>query len=315
VIEIGYLAAFLGGVLTLISPCSALLLPSFFAYAFDRPAALLGRTTIFYGGLAATLVPLGIGASFATRLFFEHRTTIVAVAGWALIGFGSLTLLGGGAAFRAAQRAQGRLAGRTTSGAVFGLGAVYGFAGFCSGPILGAVLTVAAADGRPLRGGALLAVYALGMAGPLFLLALGWDRFDLGSRRWLRGRAFQLGRLRLHSTSVVSGLLIVAIGVFFLRTDGTASGVPGLPSSVDAEQAAQLWLRQVADVVPDLVLLAAVGLGATGLLLWRLLRDRASAAPSVTSAAGPAEGVPDEGVTDPCPPAEVANRRVGDPER
>jgi cytochrome c biogenesis protein CcdA len=272
VIEIGYLAAFLGGVLTLVSPCSALLLPSFFAYAFDRPAALLGRTMIFYAGLAATLVPLGVGASFATRLFFDHRQTIVLVAGWALVGFGVLTMLGGGVAFRAAQRAQGRFAGRTGSGAVFGLGAVYGFAGFCSGPILGAVLTVAAADGRPLHGGALLAVYALGMAGPLFLLAVGWERFDLGSRRWLRGRPLSLGRLQLHTTSLVSGALFVAIGVFFLRTDGTAGGVPGLPSSVDAEQAAQLWLRQVADVVPDGAVLLAVGAVAAGVLLWRILR-------------------------------------------
>jgi cytochrome c biogenesis protein CcdA len=272
VIEIGYLAAFLGGVLTLISPCSALLLPSFFAYAFDRPSALLGRTAVFYGGLAATLVPLGVGASFATRLFFDHRETIVAVAGWTLIAFGIVTLLGGGMAFAAAQRAQGRFAGRTGNGAVFGLGAVYGFAGFCSGPILGAVLTVAAADGRPLRGGALLAVYAFGMAGPLFLLALGWDRFDLGSRSWLRGRQLHLGRLRLHTTSLVSGLLFVGIGVFFLRTDGTAGGVPGLPSSVDAEQAAQVWLRRIADVVPDGALLAVLGILATGVFLWRLLR-------------------------------------------
>jgi cytochrome c biogenesis protein CcdA len=285
VIEIGYLAAFLGGVLTLISPCSALLLPSFFAYAFDRPSALLGRTAVFYAGLAATLVPLGVGASYATRLFFDHRATIVVIAGWVLIAFGILTILGGGVAFGAAQRAQGRFAGRTSSGAVFGLGAVYGFAGFCSGPILGAVLTVAAADGRPLRGGALLAVYAFGMAGPLFLLALGWDRFDLGSRRWLRGRQLRLGRLRLHSTSLVSGLLFVAIGVFFLRTDGTAGGVPGMPSSVDAEQAAQLWLRQVADVVPDGALLGVVGLVAAGVLLWRL-RGARGGGPDATPTGG-----------------------------
>jgi cytochrome c biogenesis protein CcdA len=280
VIEIGYLAAFLGGVLTLISPCSALLLPSFFAYAFDRPAALLARTGVFYAGLAATLVPLGVGASFATRLFFDHRGTIVTVAGWALIGFGIVTLLGGGVAFGAAQRAQSRFAGRTGNGAVFGLGAVYGFAGFCSGPILGAVLTVAAADGRPLRGGALLAVYAFGMAGPLFLLALGWDRFDLGNRSWLRGRALQLGRFRLHTTALVSGLLFVAIGIFFLRTDGTAGGVPGLPSSTDAELAAQLWLRQVADAVPDVAVLGVIGAIALAVLVHRLRRSTADGAGS-----------------------------------
>ncbi len=54
---IGYLGAFLGGVLTLLSPCSALLLPAFFAYAFASPARLLGRTAVFYAGLAGVLAP------------------------------------------------------------------------------------------------------------------------------------------------------------------------------------------------------------------------------------------------------------------
>jgi cytochrome c biogenesis protein CcdA len=272
VIEIGYLAAFLGGVLTLISPCSALLLPAFFAYAFDRPSQLLARTGVFLLGLLTTLVPLGVGASFATRLLFDHRSTIITVAGWALVGFGIVTVLGGGVAFGAAQRVQQRFAGRASTGAVLGLGAVYGFAGFCSGPILGAVLTVAAADGRPLHGGALLAVYALGMAGPLFLLALGWDRFELGRRRWLRGRAVGLGRFRVHSTSLVSGLLFVAVGAIFLRTDGTASGIPGLPSTTEVERAAQTWSRQLGDVVPDLAVLGVVGAIALTVLVRRALR-------------------------------------------
>jgi cytochrome c biogenesis protein CcdA len=273
-IEVGYLAALLGGVLTLISPCGALLLPSFFAYAFGRPSALLGRTAVFYLGLAVTLVPLGMGASFASAVFFGHRDVLILVAGWLVISLGVAQMLGGGFALRAAQRAQGRFAGRTGSGAVFGLGAVYGLAGFCSGPILGAVLTVAASDGRPLHGGALLAVYALGMAGPLFLLALGWDRFDLGSRRWLRGRDVTLGPLRLHSTSLVSGLLFVGVGVLFLTTGGTTSGVPGMPSTLEAEMAVQAWLRRLDALAPDAVVLALLGAGALAVLVVRLLRIR-----------------------------------------
>ena len=55
--DVGYLAAFLGGLLALLSPCSALLLPSFFAYAFTGRGRLLAHTGVFYLGLAATLVP------------------------------------------------------------------------------------------------------------------------------------------------------------------------------------------------------------------------------------------------------------------
>jgi cytochrome c biogenesis protein CcdA len=274
VIEIGFVAAFLGGVLTLISPCGALLLPSFFAYAFASPGALLARTAVFYAGLAVSLVPLGMGASLAGSLFFGHRGTLILVAGWLVIALGVAQILGGGFALSAAQRAQGRLAGRTGNGAVFGLGAVYGLAGFCSGPILGAVLTVAASDGRPLHGGALLAVYALGMAGPLFLLALGWDRFDLGSRGWLRGRELTVGRLRLHSTSMLSGLLFITVGALFLTTGGTASGIPGLPSSLEVEMTVQSWLLRLDAFLPDGAVLGALGVGAATILAVRVWRRR-----------------------------------------
>jgi cytochrome c biogenesis protein CcdA len=291
-IEVGFLAAFLGGVLTLISPCGALLLPSFFAYAFGRPSALLGRTAVFYGGLAVTLVPLGMGASFANALFFGHRELLILVAGWVVIGLGLVQILGGGFALRAAQRAQGRFAGRTGHGAVFGLGAVYGLAGFCSGPILGAVLTVAAGDGRPLYGGALLAVYAFGMAGPLFLLSLGWDRFDLGSRSWLHGRPFSLGRLRFHSTSAVGGTLFIGVGVLFLTTGGTGSGIPGLPSSLEAETAAQTWLARLAAAVPDgavLGLVAAAAMAVLGMRIWRLRQQRRAEPEGAEDGAGRSE--------------------------
>ena len=52
---IGLLGALLGGLLSLVSPCSALLLPSFFALAFERPVVLLRRVLAFYLGLVLVL--------------------------------------------------------------------------------------------------------------------------------------------------------------------------------------------------------------------------------------------------------------------
>lgn len=147
-------------------------------------------------------------------------------------------------------------------------------AGFCSGPILGAVLTVAATAGQPLHGGALLAVYALGMAGPMFLLALGWERFDLGNRAWLRGRELQVGRLQLHRTSVISGLLFVGLGVLFLVTDGTSSGVPGFGGSLETEAAAQAWLLRLDRSLPDGLVLPILGGVALLVLVRRMLHLR-----------------------------------------
>ena len=218
-LEISYLAAFFGGILSLLSPCSALLLPAFFAYAFQSRKDLLTKTAVFYLGLAATLVPLGMGVSAVSRLVYGQRSILILVSGVIIILLGVLQLLGRGFTFGTLSRIQGKVRGEST-GATFALGAVYGFAGFCSGPILGAVLTVAASSGQVIRGAVLLAIYALGMAVPLFLMAALWDRFDLGRRSWLRGRELSIGRLRVHTTNLLSGVMFVLLGVIFIAYEG-----------------------------------------------------------------------------------------------
>ncbi|MEU2389103.1 cytochrome c biogenesis CcdA family protein [Streptomyces sp. NPDC007369] len=267
--DIGYLAALLGGLLALLSPCSALLLPAFFAYSIDSPTRLLARTGIFYAGLATTLVPLGAASSTAGRFFHGHREGLVLAGGWLIIVLGLVQILGLGFAPRRISELSGRIR-PTTALSVYALGAVYGLAGFCAGPILGSVLTVAAVGGSPVYGGLLLAVYALGMAVPLFVLALLWERFDLGRRRWLRGRTVRAGRLELHTTSLLSGLFFIALGVLFLAYDG-ASALPGL-LDVEDSYAVEEWVRTVADVVPDWALPGLVAVGAAGAALVRTRR-------------------------------------------
>ncbi|AOT59758.1 cytochrome c biogenesis CcdA family protein [Streptomyces rubrolavendulae] len=282
--DVGYLAAFLGGLLALVSPCSALLLPAFFAYSIDSTARLIARTCVFYAGLATTLVPLGAAGSLAGRFFYGHRDLLVAVGGWLIIALGVAQLLGLGFAPRRLAEASGRIR-PTTALSVYALGLVYGLAGFCAGPILGGVLTVAALGGSAVYGGLLLAVYALGMAVPLFVLALLWERYDLGRRGWLRGRVLRpgprgwrdgtgwrgrVGRLELHTTSLLSGAFFILLGALFLAFDGT-SALPGL-LSVDASFEVERWAARAGGAVPDwLLLLAAVA--AAGVVLgvrgWR----------------------------------------------
>ncbi len=268
--DIGYFAAFLGGLLALVSPCSALLLPAFFAYSIDSTSRLLARTGIFYAGLATTLVPLGAAGSYAGRLFYGHRDALVTGAGWLIIALGVAQIVGLGFASKRIAALSGRIR-PTTAFSVYALGAVYGLAGFCAGPILGSVLTVAAVSGSPVYGGLLLAVYALGMAVPLFVLALLWERFDLGRRTWLRGRTVQLGgRFQLHTTSLLSGLFFIGLGALFLVYDGTTA-LPGL-LGVDASFAVEQWAQKLGGRVSDAVLLGAVVLVVLlvlGVRAWR----------------------------------------------
>ncbi|MBB4664525.1 cytochrome c biogenesis CcdA family protein [Conexibacter arvalis] len=270
--EIGYVGAFLGGLLALVSPCSAMLLPAFFAYAFERPAKLLATTGVFYLGLAATLVPMGAAASTVGAALTTHRDTVVTIGGATLIAFGAMQIAGIGFGSRLAQRTAGRLSPQSAL-SVLALGAVYGLAGFCAGPILGSVLAVAAIGGDPVYGGALLLAYALGMVVPLALLALLWDRLQLGRRRWLRGRVLRLGPLRTHTTSLVSGTLFIGIGLLFLLTDGT--GTIAGPVGVDAQFDAQVWAQRAGERAGDLTVVAILGallLAALG--LKRLRRAR-----------------------------------------
>lgn len=275
--EVGLLAAVVAGVLSLLSPCSALLLPSFFAYAFASPAAQLLRTTAFYLGLLITLVPLGVGAAAASRLFYGHRELLVTTAGWLVVAMGVLMILGRGLSVPFAGRLQNLAARRTSPGAgLFStvlLGAVYGLAGFCSGPVLGAILTMAATQETPFAGGVLLAAYAFGMALPLFLLALAWDRFDLGRRRWLRGRMLTLGPLQVHSTTLVSGVLLIVIGLLFLRFDGTAgiTGVLGMGDTTELEFTLQERITAALGTVPAW---AYSGIAALVAGLWLVRRMR-----------------------------------------
>lgn len=269
--QIGILGALLGGILSLVSPCSALLLPSFFAYAFDGAGRLAARTAVFYAGLATVLIPLGAGLGAMGSLINEHRGVVTLVSGAVLIVLGAMTILGKGFAFTPAQRASNSL---SPSGwfSVYALGSVYGLAGFCSGPLLGSVLTIAIAGGAASYGALLMAVYALGMALPLFAIALAWERFDLGKRTWLRGKELQLGPLRTHTTSLISGLLFIGIGVLFLATDGTANlgGVMG----VDQQFSLQVTLGRWADAVSDVGLLLIVAVGILAALIIRRYRRR-----------------------------------------
>ena len=281
-VQVGFVAAFLGGALTLISPCSALLLPSFFAYAFARPRDLLARTAVFWVGLSVTLVPLGMGSAAVSSLFYGHRAALITGAGWLIIAMGVLQLLGGGFTVPGVDRLRGRIAGRGQGWVgTFLLGAVYGLAGFCAGPVLGSVLTMAAAGGDVVGGGLLLAVYALGMAAPLFVLALSWERLELGRRRWLRGRPVRLGRWQVSSNQVISGALFVVIGWLFLRFDGTAGivGVAGLWDTTDLEFDVQQWLSGLPGGL-DLGLLLALMGALLVVIAVRLRRVRAARRPS-----------------------------------
>jgi len=218
--DVSVAVAFAGGALAILSPCSALLLPAFFAAAFASRTRLLLQAPIFFAGIATIVVPLGVGVGAVSALVLGERDLVVAVAGTVLVAFGLYTLAGGG--FAIAPGMAARL--QTVDGrfATYATGLAYGLAGFCSGPIFGGVLTVAATNGGAALGAVLLATFALGMTLPVFALALVWDRWHFGERR-LMTRTLRFAGLEMPLSRAVAGALFVALGVGFVAFRGSSA--------------------------------------------------------------------------------------------
>jgi cytochrome c biogenesis protein CcdA/thiol-disulfide isomerase/thioredoxin len=206
--------AYLGGVLTILSPCILPVLPFVFARA-DRPflksglPMLLGMALTF--ALVATLAAVGGGWAVHANQYGRA----VALAVLALLG---LTLLSAHVAewlTRPFVALGNRLSRRSEGGdgsiwGALGLGIATGLLWApCAGPILGLLLTGAALKGASATTTLLLLTYALGAATSLALaLAVGGQVFalmkrSLGAGQWLR-RA--LGAL------VLAGVAAIAMG-------------------------------------------------------------------------------------------------------
>lgn len=272
--DVGLVTAFLGGTLALLSPCGALLLPAFFASTVGARSRLLGHGVVFYAGLLVILVPLGVGAGALGALFVSQRETIIVAASILLIVLGLAQIFGLG--FDPARLLPGADSVRNNAARSTGLvksfllGMVGGIAGFCAGPILGAVLTLAAAQGDAVASGTLLAIYGAGMVVPLMVLATSWQRLGTRGQRALRGRGFTIKGRDFHTTSVATGVLIVLVGVVFWTTNGLL----GVPEIVPSD--AVSWLNTQASVLanPLVDIVAVLVIAALVLVAWHRARTR-----------------------------------------
>ncbi len=274
--DVGLVAAFAGGTLALLSPCSALLLPAFFASTVGSGSRLVLHGLVFFAGLLVVLVPLGVGAGAIGSLFTTHRTEIIGAASAVMIVMGFAQMFGFG--FDPARVLPDRVDPRNRAAEATGwvrtalLGAASGVAGFCAGPILGAILTMAAAQGDSVSAGVLLAAYGAGMVVPLVVIAAAWRRLG-GRRSLLRGREFTVVGRRFHTTSVATGAVIMVVGWLFWSTNGFLTA----PEFVSLDT--QAWLQaRVGDLADPVVDIAVVVLVAVGVLaVWGWRRSRAGA--------------------------------------
>jgi len=223
------LLAFVAGVRSFISPCTLPILPAYFAFTFQSDRKRIAAMSLaFFLGLALVFSLLGASASALGALLYDYQEGLLRVGGALLIVFGLMSITGRGFTGPNLQtNRSATLGGSFIFGATFALGLSP-----CVGPILGGVLTLAANDQSVIRGMLLLFVYAVGLGLPLLLVSTFIGDRPRTSLIWriLRGKGWQvdvLGRsLHLHSTSLISGLLFLALGLVMVRGQSVQALLP-----------------------------------------------------------------------------------------
>ena len=231
--------AYLGGVLTIISPCILPVLPFVFARA-DRPFAtsglpmLVGMTVTFAavatlaavaGGWAVSANQYGRTAAIVLLALFGLTLLFPAFADWAMRPFVTL----GASLSRSADDAEASKKSSIVSSFLLGVATGFLWAP-CAGPVLGLILTGAALNGANVGTTFLLLAYALGAATSLALaLAIGGRVFaamkrSLGVGEWVR---------RALGVAVLAAVAAIFFGLdtgFLTRI--SLSGTNGLEQSL-----------------------------------------------------------------------------------
>ncbi len=208
--------AFAAGVLSFLSPCVLPLIPSYVGFLTGmtaeelqvRRGAALVHALWFVAGFSLIFVALGASASAFGAALLASQHWIARIGGVLVILFG-LYLLGVlRPAFlmrerrvHLARKPLGYL-GSSLAGVAFGAAWTP-----CIGPILGAILTLAATRGSVGQGTALLAVYALGLAVPFLVTAFALDRFLVWFHRF---------RPYIRWVERVAGVLLLVLGLLLV---------------------------------------------------------------------------------------------------
>jgi len=219
--NVSIFAALVAGLVSFLSPCVLPLVPPYLVYmagtslerlADKEPEPRVKRETVlaallFVAGFSTVFVTLGASASVIGSLIRAYSEPLAIIAGLIIIVMGLHFL---GLTPIALLHRQKRLEVAKPVGLwgayVIGLAFAFGWTP-CIGPILAAILAVAASEQTVTKGAALLAVYSLGLGIPFIVAAFAIEPF-----------AAFLARFKnyLHRVEQAMGALLVLTGIAFL---------------------------------------------------------------------------------------------------
>jgi cytochrome c-type biogenesis protein len=219
--DVTIFAALIAGLVSFLSPCVLPLVPPYLVYlagtslerlADKEPDRQVKRETVlaallFVLGFSTVFVSLGASASVVGSLIRAYSGPLATVAGVAIIimGLHFLGITPIGLLHREKRLEVAKPVG-LWGAYVMGLAFAFGWTP-CIGPILAAILTVAASEQTVTRGAGLLAVYSLGLGIPFIIAAFAVEPFAAFLSRF---------RKYLRRVEQAMGALLVLTGIAFL---------------------------------------------------------------------------------------------------
>lgn len=220
--NVTYFGALLAGLLSFLSPCVLPLVPPYLCFlggtTFDQltgeetpshvyktvvmssVAFVLGFTTVFVI-LGATATAAGQLLAANLPLLAKIAGAVIIIAGLHFLGVIHLPILHREARYHADSRPAGLIGAY-----VIGLAFAFGWTP-CIGPVLGAILAVAAGEGSVRQGISLLFVYSLGLGIPFVIAAIAIRPFLSTMQRFKK---------HLGTVEKVLGGFLVLTGILFL---------------------------------------------------------------------------------------------------
>jgi len=215
--------AFVGGILSFLSPCILPLIPGYISFLSGLSLEELqsgaqrrkiikkaGLVSIFFViGFSAVFISLGASASFVGKFLSAHLKILTKIAGMLIVILG-LHLLGVlNVGWLNVER---RLKVKRHSGGLFGaflIGLAFAFGWTpCIGPILAGILALAATQKTVVKGMFLLTIYSLGLGIPFIITG-----FSIG----IFMRFFERYKRFVRFGEIFAGVLLMTIGalIFF----------------------------------------------------------------------------------------------------
>jgi cytochrome c biogenesis protein CcdA len=154
--------AYLGGILSIASPCSGLMLPLFFANTFSKKTTLVRHTILFSLGALAFSIPLSLGFSYLLFRLNGVVNILYLLFGVVFIVFGFFLIVGKTPLSKF--KLNYKFSQSWQSSFILGIVSTVSL-GACSGPVLGVVLTASATIGF-LGSALLMFIYVLGIITP-----------------------------------------------------------------------------------------------------------------------------------------------------